>query len=436
MKQTQAASRNLSPREPTKKEKEAVDEGEQEKEAVDEENKDREEEKEPKEVEEEMEPLRDYETAIIVRPHGTESHAESFCIDCEARTAKLKGPTDTIGGPSNNAQSGKAHSDSVEDTGPEALKAMDGRLMKAVEDAVKDDVKDLKKTVSSLSDKVTLVENEVKILRSSGDNPSEENKESDEEDDVDKASEEEDRGDKKSKESEEEDDVDNASEEEDGGDKESRESEEEDAENNYIRDVTNEVLKEHGDVHDNMDEDTAQMIVHAEKHKKAEAGKAKNEKKRGRTDDGKEAEPSKKPKGLGKVRSSVNTRSRRFGGEKGAEEEESEEDEAADEEVAEEEAAGKKIRGAKKAADEEVAEEEAAGKKIRGAKKAAEKKAAEKTAAEKEAAKKAAAEKEAAKKAAAEKAAAKKAAAKKAAQKKPPLKPKKSKTQKVGKKTE
>ncbi|CAH8361433.1 unnamed protein product [Eruca vesicaria subsp. sativa] len=128
-----------------------------------------------------MEPRRDDETAIIVRPHGTESHAESkgstqvffeeqFHIDCEARTAKLKGPTDTIGGPSNNLQSGKAHSDSVEDTGPEALKAMDGRLMKSVEDAVKD----LKKTVSSLSDKLTLLEDEVKSLKSSGDNPSEE----------------------------------------------------------------------------------------------------------------------------------------------------------------------------------------------------------------------------------------------------------------------
>ncbi|CAH8383185.1 unnamed protein product [Eruca vesicaria subsp. sativa] len=282
------------------KEKEVVDEGEQEMETVDEENKDREEEKEPKEVEEEMEPQRDDETAIIVRPHGTESHAESilqkgstqvffeeqFRIDCEARKTKLKGPTDTIGGPSNNVQSGKAHSDSVEDTGPKALKAMDGRLMKAVEDAVKD----LKKTVSSLFDKLTLLEDEVKSLRSNGDNPSEENKESDEEDDVDKVSEEEDGGDKESKESEEEDD--------------------------------------------------------------------------------------------------------------GAEEEEPEEDEAAEEDVAEEEAAWKKNRGAKKAA-------------------------------EKEAAKKAAAEKVAAKKAAAEK-----AAAKKAAQKKPPLKPKKSKTKKVGKKTE
>ncbi|CAH8358185.1 unnamed protein product [Eruca vesicaria subsp. sativa] len=131
---------------------------------------------------------------------------------------------------------------------------MDGRLMKAVKDAVKD----LKKTVSSLSDKLTHLEDEVKSLRSSGDNPSEENKESDEEDDVDKALE-----------------------EEDGGDKESKESEEEDDVNNYIRDVTNEVQKEHGDVDDNMDEDTAQMIGHAEKHEKAEAEKAKKEKRGG-----------------------------------------------------------------------------------------------------------------------------------------------------------
>ncbi|CAH8355606.1 unnamed protein product [Eruca vesicaria subsp. sativa] len=255
-------------------EKEAVDEENKEKETVDEEKKDREEEKEPKEVEEEMEPRRNDETVIIVRPHGTESHAES---DIEsilvAKTAekelletigmdkeiKLKGPTNTIGGPSNNAQSGKTHADSVEDTGPEALKAMDGRLMKAVEDAVKDAmkdaVKDLKKTISSLSDKLTLLEDEVKSLRSSGDNPSEENKDSDEEDDVDKALE-----------------------EEDGGDKESKVFEEEDDVNNYIRDVTNEVQKEHGDVDDNMDADAAQMIGHAEKHEKAEAEKAEAEK--------------------------------------------------------------------------------------------------------------------------------------------------------------
>ncbi|KAG2304197.1 hypothetical protein Bca52824_032848 [Brassica carinata] len=148
---------------------------------------------------------------------------ERFRIDCEARTAKLNGPTNPIGGPSNNAQS-EVHADSVEDTGLEALKAMYGRLMKAVKDAVKDAVKELNKTVFSLSDKITLLEDEVKSLRSSGDNPSEENKESDEEDDVDKASE-----------------------EEDGGDKETKESEEEDDVNNYIRDVTNEVQKEHGD---------------------------------------------------------------------------------------------------------------------------------------------------------------------------------------------
>ncbi|KAL0695929.1 hypothetical protein Bca4012_063109 [Brassica carinata] len=59
------------------KEKEARDEGEKVKEAGDEENKDREEEKEPKEVEEEKEPQRNDETALIVRPHGTESHAQS-----------------------------------------------------------------------------------------------------------------------------------------------------------------------------------------------------------------------------------------------------------------------------------------------------------------------------------------------------------------------
>ncbi|CAH8392145.1 unnamed protein product [Eruca vesicaria subsp. sativa] len=158
-----------------------------------------------------------------------------------------------------NSSASTAHADSVEDTGPGALKVMDGRLMKAVEDAVKE----LKKTVSSLSDKLTLLEDEVKSLRSSGDNPSEDNKESNEDDDVDKASE-----------------------EEDGGDKETKESEEEDDVNNYIRDVTIEVQKEHGDVDANMDEDAAQMTADAEKHEKAEAEKAEKgkeeRKKRGR----------------------------------------------------------------------------------------------------------------------------------------------------------
>ncbi|KAG2306215.1 hypothetical protein Bca52824_025963 [Brassica carinata] len=223
------------------KEKKAIDEGEKVKEAGDDET----------------------ALALVVRAHGTESHAgldiesilvaktaekellqaigmhkESCWADSPmmqqlmARIAKLNGLTNPIGGPSNNAQS-EAHEDSVEDTGHEALKAMDGRLMKAVKDAVKvdvkDDVKELNKTVYSLSDKVTLLEDEVKSLRSSGENQSEENKESDEEDDVDKASE-----------------------EEDGGDKETKESEEEDDVNNYIRDVTN-GAEEHG----TMDEDDA-----------------------------------------------------------------------------------------------------------------------------------------------------------------------------------
>ncbi|KAL0716024.1 hypothetical protein Bca4012_065346 [Brassica carinata] len=237
---------------------------------------------------------------------------ERFRIDCEARIAKLNGPTNPIGGPSNNAQS-EAHEDSVEDTGHEALKAMDGRLMKAVKDAVKvavkDAVKELNKTVSSLSDKVTLLEDEVKSLRPSGENQSEENKESDEEDDVDKASE-----------------------EEDGGDKETKESEEEDDVNNYIRDVTNEVQDEHG----TMDEDDAQMIAEAEK---AEAEKAKKKKKRVRIDDRKEAEPSKKAKGLGKARTPVFTRSKvaKKGAKKAA---------AAEKEAA----AAKKAAGEKKAA--------------------------------------------------------------------------------------
>ncbi|KAG2331682.1 hypothetical protein Bca52824_002862 [Brassica carinata] len=139
-----------------------------------------------------------------------------FSIDFEARTAQVEGPTiPAIGEPSNNAYSGEAHADSVEAPGAEALKAMEGRLMNAFQDVMKE----LKDEVKSLR---------VRVDGMSGDNPSDQVRVSD-------------------KESEEEGD-DKESEEEDGGDKE---SEEEDG-GDYILDISNQVQLEHGSGDDDM----------------------------------------------------------------------------------------------------------------------------------------------------------------------------------------
>ncbi|KAG2282429.1 hypothetical protein Bca52824_053649 [Brassica carinata] len=66
-----------------------------------------------------------------------------------------------IGGGCNNAESGQAHAYSVEAPGGEALKALEGRLMNAISDGMKE----VNKKVKSLSNRLTLVENEVKSLR-------------------------------------------------------------------------------------------------------------------------------------------------------------------------------------------------------------------------------------------------------------------------------
>ncbi|KAL0702798.1 hypothetical protein Bca4012_058920 [Brassica carinata] len=201
-----------------------------------------------------------------------ETELHEFSIDFEARTAKVEGPTiPAIGEPSNNADSGEAHTDSVEAPGAEALKAMEVRLMNAFQDAMK-----------VLKDKVKSLR--ARVDGKSGDNPSDQVRVSDkesEEDGDDKESEEEDGGDK---DSEEEEGGDKDSEEEDGGDNES----EEDVDD-YILDISNQVQLEHGSGDDDMDE-TLVRYAAAEESKKAKTEKTKsvkNKKKRARTDDGK-----------------------------------------------------------------------------------------------------------------------------------------------------
>ncbi|KAG2328637.1 hypothetical protein Bca52824_011365 [Brassica carinata] len=306
-----------------------------------------------------------------------------FSIDFEAHTARVEGPTiPAIGEPSNNADSGEAHADSVEAPGAEALKAMEARLMNAFQDAMK------------------VLKDEVKSLRArvdgkSGDNPSDQVCVSDnesEEDGDDKESEEEDGGDK---DSEEEEGGVKDSEEEDGGDNESEEYVDD-----YILDISNQVQLEHGSGDDDMDE-TLVRYAAAEESKKAKTEKTKsvkNKKKRAITDDGKEVVPSKKAKGCDTVRSPIGTRKHKL----------------------EEEAAQKMTRYEKKKAAEKKPKKKAAEKKRK--KKAAEKKR-KKKAAEKKRKKKAAEKKR--KKKAAEKKRKKKAAEKK----------QKKKAKKGGKKT-
>ncbi|KAH0922490.1 hypothetical protein HID58_022508 [Brassica napus] len=151
-------------------------EGEEEKEAEDEEKEVREEEKEPEEEvkepkeRDEMEPRRNDEeaeerTTQSVREHETESHAEEVSIQIrehETESTQVEGPTiPAIGRGSNNAESGHAHADSVEAPGVEALKAMEGRLMNAISDGMKE----VNKKVNSLSNQLTFLENKMKNLR-------------------------------------------------------------------------------------------------------------------------------------------------------------------------------------------------------------------------------------------------------------------------------
>ncbi|XP_048634052.1 uncharacterized protein At3g43530-like [Brassica napus] len=179
----------------------------------------------------------------------------------------------------------ESRTDSVEATGAtpgaEALKAMEGRLMNAVRDAVRDAMKGVKEKVTSLSTQLGLLEEEVKSLRWSvpgSDNPAVQ-------DDGD--------GSDNSESEEEDGDVggDKESEEEDGGD--NNEPDEEDGSDNDVEDaildISKDVQREYGDV--DMDDDDAEMS---------------------RKDDGKEAVPVKKVKvdRGDNVRSPIQLRSR------------------------------------------------------------------------------------------------------------------------------
>ncbi|XP_013615039.1 PREDICTED: uncharacterized protein At3g43530-like [Brassica oleracea var. oleracea] len=200
---------------------------------------------------------------------------QQFGIDIEARTAKIEGPTNPIGGPSNNAESGQAHADSVEAAGARALKKMEGRLMNAVRDAVLDAMNEVNEKVTSLSNQLNLVEEEVKRLRLSGsDNPSDQDDGSEE-----KESEEEDGGDK---ESETDGGGDKDSARDDGGDKE---SERDDGDDDEILDITKEIYSEHdgdsdGDGDVDMDDDDAEMYAHADEVERNLEDKAETEKAR------------------------------------------------------------------------------------------------------------------------------------------------------------
>ncbi|KAG2323166.1 hypothetical protein Bca52824_016379 [Brassica carinata] len=322
----------------------------------------------------------DCRTKIIWKGKKQVFFEEQFGIDFESRTSRIEGPTNPIGGPSNNAESGQAHTDSVEaigaTPGAEGFKAMEGRLMNAVRDAMKE----VNEKVTSLSQKLALLEEEVKSLRLSGpgmscDDPSDQDGVSDNPADQDAVKDGSDN---------------NESKEEDGSD--NKESEEQDG--GLIHNITEKIQRVHGDGDVVMDDDDAEIYAHASEVERNLEEKAKE-------DDGKEAVPAKKSKGCERMRSPVYTRRLK----------------AVEEEAAEEEAA-------KKPAAEKEASKKAAAKKAAPKKEAAKKTAAKKAAAEKEASEKAAAEKAAAKKTAATKAAQEDAAQKK--QKKP-------KRKKVGK---
>ncbi|CAN7084197.1 unnamed protein product, partial [Brassica oleracea var. botrytis] len=258
---------------------------------------------------------------------------EQFDIDFAARTAQVEGPTiPAIGGGSNNAEPGQTDAYSVEAPGVEALKAMEGRLMNAISDGMKE----VNKKVKSLSNRLTLLENEVKSLRVSvpgmselpsegeGDNPSEE-----------------DGGDTPL--------------EEDGGDTPSDEDKDGGSKDDSVLAIANQVQSEHGNGDDDMD-DTAEMSAAAEKLEIEILEKTnieKKKKKRVRKDDGKESLPSKKPKVCDKARSPIWTRGQKM-------------EEAAHKEAAQKEAAQKKDtkqKASEKKQTKEAAEKEAAAEK-------------------------------------------------------------------------
>ncbi|CAN6854198.1 unnamed protein product [Brassica oleracea] len=151
-------------------------------------------------------------------------------------------------------QETKSHAE--EAPGGEALKALEGRLMNAISDGMKE----VNKKVKSLSNRLTLVENEVKSLRVSvprtselpskgeSDNPSDQ-----------------DGGDNPS--------------EEDGGDTPSEEDKDGGSKDGSVLAIANQVQSEHGNGDDDMD-DTAEMSAAAEQLESEMLEKAKTEKKK------------------------------------------------------------------------------------------------------------------------------------------------------------
>ncbi|KAG5384665.1 hypothetical protein IGI04_036135, partial [Brassica rapa subsp. trilocularis] len=246
---------------------------------------------------------------------------EQFGIDFAARTAQVEGPTiPAIGGGSNNAKSGQTDAYSVEAPGVEPLKAMEGRLMNAISDGTKE----VNKKVKSLSDRLTLVENEVKSLRVSVSGMRELSSEGESDNPFDQ-----DGSDNPS----EEDGSDTPS-EEDGGD----------------------TLSE---AHKDGEMSAAAEQLETEMLEKENAEKKK--KKRARKDDGKELLLSKQPKVCDRGRSPIWTRAQ---------------EEAAQKEAARKEAAQKKdakLKGGEKKQTKNTAEKKAAQKEAAAQKKAAKK---------------------------------------------------------------
>ncbi|CAN7065713.1 unnamed protein product [Brassica rapa subsp. trilocularis] len=217
-----------------------------------------------------------------------------FGIDFAARKAQVEGPIIPA-----IEDSVEAHADSVEAPGVEALKAMEGRLMNAISDGMKE----VNKKVKSLSNRLTLVENEVKSLRVSvpgmSELPSEGQSDNPSDQDGSDYPSEEDGGDNPS----EEEGGDTPSEEEDGGSKD-----------DSVFAIANQVQSEHGNGDDDMD-DTANMAAEAEQleiQMSEKTNTEKKKKKRARKDNGNELLPSKKPKGCDKARSPIWSRGQKM----------------------------------------------------------------------------------------------------------------------------
>ncbi|KAF2554839.1 hypothetical protein F2Q68_00016444 [Brassica cretica] len=181
-------------------------------------------------------------TKIIQKGKKQVFFEEQFGIDFAARTAQVEGPTiPAIGGGSNNAESGHTDAYSMEAPRVEALKAMEGRHMNAISDGMKE----VNKKVKLLSNRLTLVENEVKSLRVSVPRMSELLSEGE----IDNSS--------------DQDGSDNPSEEY-GGDTPSEEDKDGGSKNDSVLAIANQVQGEHGNGDDDMD-DTAEMSATAEK---------------------------------------------------------------------------------------------------------------------------------------------------------------------------